>query len=96
MVGALNNASGYASLVIIQAIRDESARRDALLQIQLKLIQAEIDLTNAKTKKLQSGGGLINIDVSGVYPELDLVMQTIVQRAQVQANALGTAYLLGI
>ena len=95
MVGALSDASGYAALVIQKALEDESARRDELLVLTKALTQAEIDLTNARTAKIESGEGLIKIDASGVYPELELVLQKIIERAQIQATAEGTAFLLG-
>ena len=95
IVGALNNASGYAALIIQKELEAESRRRDELLVLQKELTAAEIALTEARTKKLESGGGLITIEASGVYPELDLVLQAIIERAQIQANAEGTAFLLG-
>lgn len=95
MVGALANVSGYSALVIIEAIEAESRRRDDLLVLQKELTQAEIDLTNARTAKLESGGGLISIEASGVYPELELVLQRIIELAQVRANAEGIGFLLG-
>jgi TP901 family phage tail tape measure protein len=95
IVGALNDASGYAALIIQKELEKESQRRDALLVLQQDLTAAEIALTEARTKKLESGGGLITIEASGVYPELDLVLQAIIERAQIQANAEGTAFLLG-
>lgn len=95
MVGALNNASGYAALTITKALERESERRDELLELQKGLTQAEIDLTKARTAKLEAGGGLIEIQASGVYPELELVLQKIIERAQIAANAEGIGFLLG-
>jgi hypothetical protein len=39
---------------------------------------------------------VIQIETSEVYPELDMVMLTMIQRAQIKANALGLGALLGI
>lgn len=95
LVGALNEAEGYAALTITQAIEEESARRNELLVMQKELTQAEIDLTNTRNEKLKAGAGLISIEASGVYPELELVLEKIIERAQIQANAEGIAFLLG-
>ena len=95
IVGALADASGYNALVIREALEQESRRRDELLVLQRDLTQAEIDLTRARTTRLESGGGLITIEASGVYPELELVLQSIIERAQIQANSEGIAFLLG-
>jgi len=95
IVGALNNASGYSALVIQQELEAESRRRDELLIMQRELTAAEIAYTEARTARIEQGGGLITIESSGVYPELDLVLQSIIERAQIQANAEGTAFLLG-
>jgi hypothetical protein len=45
---------------------------------------------------MEAGQGLITITADGVYPELELVLHKIIELAQVQANAEGMEYLLGV
>ena len=90
MFDALSAASGYDALKIREAIQEESRRRDELLVLQKELTEAEIDYTQARTKRLESGTGLINISAAGVYPELELVLQKIIERAQMIKSTMGT------
>jgi len=93
---SLADLSGYESFKVIEAIEAESKRRDELLALQKELTQAEIDLTRARAERLEKGGGgLIEISASGVYPELEIVLQKIIERAQIQSNAEGLELLLG-
>jgi hypothetical protein len=83
-------------LDIMQLIREENARRNEMLILQKEIAAAEIAFLEAKTKALESGEGLIKIDVDGVYPELDLVLIEIIRRAQIKATQEGLNLLLGI
>jgi hypothetical protein len=85
-----------SQLEILRLLEAESRRRDELLASQLELQAAETEYLKRKTEALKSGKGLITIQASGVYPELELVLKRIVELAQVQGNAEGLEYLLGV
>jgi hypothetical protein len=74
----------------------ESARRDLLLIEQQKLTTAQIAYLEARTKAMQSGQGIITIQAEGLEPELEMVLQRIVQMAQIRANEEGLNFLLGV
>jgi hypothetical protein len=98
IIGAITmqdlDASSWLELSRLMAA--ESARRDALIASQVKLNDAEAALITKKTSLMEAGQGLITITADGVYPELELVLHKIIELAQVQANAEGMEYLLGV
>jgi hypothetical protein len=81
---------------IRKALDAESKRRDALLEQQEKLVAAEIKVLEARAKAITEGRGLITIKAEGLQAELAMVLEKIVQLAQVEANAEGFNALLGI
>lgn len=90
------NLSSSEWLILQRAIEEESRRRAELLELQKELTAKELEFLAAKTAALTSGNGLITIQADGVYPELELVLQKIIELAQVRANEEGFSALLGI
>ena len=63
---------------------------------QSKLIDAQVKELDARTNRLRSGDALIQIDGSGLEPELESFMFRILSNIQLRANAEASALLLGI
>jgi hypothetical protein len=80
---------------VIKIIKKEQDIREGLAEQQIKLTEAQIALINARTKALAEGTGIITITTDGLEPELEQVLYSIVQKAQVKANEEGFNALLG-
>jgi hypothetical protein len=45
---------------------------------------------------MEKGEALINIQMDGIYPELEIIMWEIINRIQIQASEEGLEFLVGI
>lgn len=63
---------------------------------QSKLIDAQVQSLNAKTRALQQGDGLIKIESDGLEPALEMIMWEVLEKIQMRANAEGAEFLLGL
>lgn len=81
---------------LIEAIDLEQERRTEAMKKQNELLQAQIDLANARTAALQAGGAVINIDGAGLQPHLEAFMWEILRTIQVRVNSDGLEMLLGV
>lgn len=77
-------------------INDEFKRRDALLELQKKMSEAEIERVKAQTAALERGDALIKIEGEGLKPELEAFIWKILSLIRVRANAEFSNYLLGM
>lgn len=96
LFGSLSNADTFTKLEIIEQIEAENKRRDAALELQKKLTEAEIENIRAKTRALDRGDSIIKIDGSGLAPQLEAFMWEILKAIEVRANASFSDYLLGL
>jgi TP901 family phage tail tape measure protein len=96
LAGAFADVGGLARLEIMELMEEESRRRDALLIEQQKLTDAQVKYLDARTKAMQAGDAIITINADGLSAELELVLQRIVELAQIRANEEGLAFLLGV
>ena len=93
LVGSQKGGTSF----IEEQIRQENMRRDATLEKQLKLTEAEIDNMKARTENLKKGGSsMITINGAGLQPHLEAFMFEILKAIQVRANAEGQKLLVGI
>ncbi|MEN6375578.1 MAG: phage tail tape measure protein [Smithella sp.] len=76
-------------------IEAEAERRDGALELQKKLVEAQIDNLNARTDALRSGSAMIQIDGAGLQPHLEAFMFEILAAIQIRANAEGAQLLVG-
>jgi len=76
-------------------ITEENERLDAQLDVQKRLIEAQIENINAKTDALYRGEALIQIDGAGLQPHLEGFMWEILRTIQVRVNEDGLEMLLG-
>lgn len=87
--GALGQSDLIALMEREVGIREELARQQGLL------VEKEAEYLDAKTSALKQGNALINIQMDGVYPELEAIMYKIIERTQVTATAEGLDFLIG-
>jgi tape measure domain-containing protein len=84
----------------IRAIEDQIAKENLIkqgqLELQRKLIEAQIMKLNAETANIIKGDALIKIDGAGLQPHLEGFMWEILRTIQMRANRDGRALLLGL
>ncbi len=81
--------------LIKKAFEQEIAARQKALDLQNRLIEAEIRLQEARLAAIESGDAAITIDTTGLDPILDLLLTTIIEQAQIRASIDGAAFLVG-
>lgn len=96
LFGDLGKADTFTKLQIIEQIEAENKRRDAALQLQKELTQAQIESIKAKTRALDRGDSILKIDGTGLAPQLEAFMWEVLKAIRVRANADFADYLLGI
>lgn len=89
-------SSGLTQAAISSQIDLENQRRQKALDLQTKLTEAEIDKISAQTAALQRGNAMIQIDGSGLAPQLEAFMWEVLKAIRVRANAEFQSYLLGL
>jgi hypothetical protein len=97
MVGSLAGMNQSAqSWEVFDIIKDENKRRNEALELQKKLVTAQVEQMQARTKAMGEGKALIEIDGKGLQPHLEAFMFEILAAVQVKATAEGQKYLVGI
>jgi len=91
-----SSESAFDKLKIESWIDEENQRRDKALEMQNKLIEAQIDNVKAKTDALNRGEAMIKIDGTGLAPQLEAFMWEILKAIRVRVNAEFADYLLGV
>lgn len=77
-------------------LKQENDDRREALELERRLAETQIENIRAKTDALRNGDGLIKIDSTGLEPALEMIMWEIIEKVQMQANAEGAEFLLGI
>jgi TP901 family phage tail tape measure protein len=77
-------------------MEDANQRANEAQETQNKLAEAEIARILAQTEALERGDAMIQIDGSGLAPELEAFMWAILENIRVRANADFQDYLLGM
>jgi len=80
---------------ILDLAKEEMEIRKTAAEMQSKLIVAEIDNLNARTRSLEKGDAIITINGGGLQPHLEAFMFEILAAIQVRANAEGQQFLVG-
>lgn len=88
--------SRWDQLTIESFIRDENERLDEQLELQKRLTEAQINEISARTRAINAGQGLIQVDGAGLQPHLEAFMWEILRAIQVRVNADGMDLLLGV
>jgi CxxC motif-containing protein len=92
----LTQAGRGGTAFMEQQITDENRRRDAALELEKKLVEAQVDNMKARTNAMQSGQAMIQIDGKGLQPQLEAFMFEVLKAIQIRANAEGAQYLVGM
>lgn len=82
--------------VIADLLQQENERRQKALELQEKLIVAQVDYLNATIDRLSQGDALIQVTADGLEPELEAFMFKILERIQVRASEQAQQFLLGL
>jgi hypothetical protein len=77
-------------------IRLENKRRQEALDLQKKLVEAEIARIEAQTRRLNRADPFIKITADGLEPELEAFMWKILQKTRMRVNAEYGDFLLGL
>ena len=86
----------YKESAIQSQIDLENKRRQEALDMQKKLVEAEIARIEAQTRQLQRGDPWIKIDGTGLAPQLEAFMWEILKAIRTQVNAEFADFLLGV
>ena len=90
------STSRWKELQFEEWIDREFENRERAMDLQEKLVNAEIERVEAQTAALNRGDALIKIDGAGLQPELEAFMWKILSLIRVRANAEFSQYLLGV
>jgi TP901 family phage tail tape measure protein len=74
---------------------EQQKQAQQALDDQSRLIDAQIYWMNAKTEALNSGKPMITVNADDLAPELQLVLKSLLEHVQLEANAEGLELLLG-
>ncbi|MBF0308129.1 MAG: phage tail tape measure protein [Magnetococcales bacterium] len=97
MAGELNNATNPAAVNMLQlAILNNLRIQNEAAMRQNALVDAQVKMLNMKAKMLQEGKATIIVKGDGMEADLRQLMNTILVRAQIEANGQGVQQLLGI
>ena len=96
LFGALIDANSWSQKNLIEdQIADENRRREEAMEMQKKLIEAEIRNINARTKLMEQGGAEIKISAQGLEPQLEAFMFAVIDRVRASVAGSYTEFLLG-
>lgn len=96
LFGNYTSADTFSKLEIIEQIEAENKRRDAALELQRKLTEAEIENVQAKTRALDRGDAIIKVDGSRLAPHIEAIMWEFLKSIEIRANASFPEYLQGL
>ena len=95
-IGGLSELGALAQLELFEIIEEEMRIRAQLAEQEIKLSDAQIAYLAARTAAMEKGEALINIQMDGIYPELEVIMWEIINRIQIQASEEGLEFLIGL
>jgi TP901 family phage tail tape measure protein len=96
LFGELDGKTTTEKWKIEAAIEKELAMRQRAADMQEALTLRQIEYMDAKNRLLQQGQAAIKVEVDGVYPELDVILMKLIERAQIKASEEGLESLLGL
>jgi hypothetical protein len=80
----------------LDIIREQVAMEERALDMQEKLIEAQVEYMQAKADALRDGEGLIKIESDGLEPALEMIMWQILEKVQLRVNEESAEFLLGL
>lgn len=82
--------------VIVDLLRDENERRQEALDLQKKLVEAQLDYLHAVVDRLGQGDAMITVTADGLETDLENFMMRILERIQIKASQEAQQFLLGL
>jgi len=79
-----------------KALEQELELQREAAEVQKKMVEEQIKLSELKREAIQRGDGLIKVDSTGLEPALELVLWQILQKVQVRATEEASEFLLGL
>lgn len=96
LFGNLDDASTYNRLEILEQIEFERNMREKAFELQKDLVEAQIEMMEARTAALYRGDALIKVDGTGLKPHLEAMMWEVFAAIQTRANSTFNEFLLGL
>lgn len=96
LFGIWTQVDRFDQSTVMRQIEIENERRQKALDLQSRLTQAQIEALRARTEALTRGDALIQIDGTGLEPELEAFMWRILSKVRTRVNAEYADFLLGI
>ena len=96
LFGSLKDLGGIEQSKIQTQIDLENKRRQDALDIQKTLAESQVDLVHAQIRAMERGDAMIQVDGTGLAPQLEAFMWEILKAIRVKANAEFSNYLLGL
>lgn len=96
LFGSLKDSGGIEQSKIQTQIDLENKRRQDALDIQKTLAESQVDLVHAQIRAMERGDAMIQVDGTGLAPQLEAFMWEILKAIRVKANAEFSNYLLGL
>jgi TP901 family phage tail tape measure protein len=94
LVDAYSTLGRFDLLEIERYAENQQKQAQQALDNQSKLIDAQVRNMDAKTESILAGNGLITINADNLQPALQLVLNSLVEEIQIQANLEGLEFLL--
>lgn len=95
LFGLLGDASLSDKFDIKAQIDLENKRRQEALDLQKKLVEAQVEYLNKRAEALGKGDALIRVEADGLQPALEQIWYEIMKEIQVRAADEGLELLLG-
>ena len=96
LFGSLKDLGGIEQSKIQTQIDLENKRRQDALDIQKTLAESQVDLVHVQIRAMERGDAMIQVDGTGLAPQLEAFMWEILKAIRVKANAEFSNYLLGL
>jgi hypothetical protein len=97
LVGSFADLQGKGGTSFIEEqVRQENLRRDAALEMQKSLTQAQVENIKARTQLMERGDAIITIDGKGLAPHLEAMMFAVLSAIKVRVNEEYGDFLVGI
>lgn len=96
LFGNLSGAGTYDRLEILEQIDTENKLRRETFELQKKVAEVEMDRDRAQTRALNRGDALIQVDGTGLAPELEAFMFAVFRAIRTRGNAALVDYLAAL
>lgn len=93
--GLLTDAKGFDKLKIEDQIDKANDFRERELRLQEELARSFIKNQDARTQQIENGGSDISIFADNLAPELQAVLESLVNNIRIKAIAEGAAFITG-